>query len=177
VLMTIEHSPPQRRGFYGSIVQIGFPLGMVIGTASFFALAKLDDTQFTRWGWRLPFLASAALVIVGTFIRLRIEETPDFTRNVREGKIVRFPLLDTIRRHPKDLFIGLGARITEMSWIYVITTRRKLRQRLQVPLRGAIGPSRSCLRADRCVEPAESLQRLTTASSRCPRASSCSRSG
>jgi MHS family shikimate/dehydroshikimate transporter-like MFS transporter len=121
VLMTIEHSPPQHRGFYGSIVQIGFPLGMAIGTASFFALAKLDDTQFTRWGWRLPFLASAALVIVGTFIRLRIEETPDFTRNVREGKIVRFPVLDTIRRHPKDLFIGLGARITEMSWIYVIT--------------------------------------------------------
>jgi MFS transporter, MHS family, shikimate and dehydroshikimate transport protein len=121
VLMAIEHSPPHRRGFYGSIVQIGFPLGMAIGTASFFALAKLDDAQFVSWGWRLPFLASVVLVVVGTFIRLRVEETPEFKRNVREGKIVRFPALDTIRRHPKDLLIGLGARITEVSWIYVIT--------------------------------------------------------
>jgi MFS transporter, MHS family, shikimate and dehydroshikimate transport protein len=121
VLMVIEHSPVHRRGFYGSIVQIGFPLGMAIGTASFFALARLDDAQFTSWGWRLPFLGSAALVVVGSFIRLRIQETPDFKRNVREGRIVRFPVLDTIRRHPKDLLIGLGARITEVSWIYVIT--------------------------------------------------------
>jgi MHS family shikimate/dehydroshikimate transporter-like MFS transporter len=121
VLMVIEHSPLDRRGFYGSVVQIGFPLGMAIGTASFFALARLDDAQFMNWGWRLPFLGSAALVVVGTFIRLRIEETPDFLRNVQEGTIARFPVLDTIRRHPKDLLIGLGARVTEVSWIYVIT--------------------------------------------------------
>jgi len=121
VLMVIEHSPPNRRGFYGSIVQIGFPLGMAIGTASFFALARLDEAEFMSWGWRLPFLASALLVAVGTFIRLRIDETPDFKRNVRDGHIARFPVLDTLRRHPKDLLIGLGARITEVSWIYVIT--------------------------------------------------------
>ncbi len=121
VLMTIEHSPAHRRGLYGSIVQIGFPLGMALGTVSFFALARLDDAQFMSWGWRLPFLASAGLVVVGTFIRLRIDETPDFRRDRREGKLVRFPVLDTIRRHPKNLLIGLGARITEISWIYVIT--------------------------------------------------------
>jgi MFS transporter, MHS family, shikimate and dehydroshikimate transport protein len=121
VLMVIEHSPPNRRGFYGSIVQIGFPLGMAMGTASFFALATLDDARFMSWGWRLPFLASAVLVAVGTFIRLRVEETPDFERTVREGHIARYPVFDTIRRHPKDLLVGLGARITEVSWIYVIT--------------------------------------------------------
>ena len=121
VLMAIEHAPPEKRGYYGSIVQIGFPLGMALGTASFFALAYLDNAQFMSWGWRVPFLASALLVVVGTFIRLRIEETPDFKKNVREGKIARFPVLETIKRHPKDLLIGLGARITEISWIYVIT--------------------------------------------------------
>ena len=126
VLMVIEHSPPNRRGFYGSIVQIGFPLGMAIGTASFFALARLDDAQFMSWGWRLPFLGSAVLVVIGTFIRLRLEETPDFKRNVREGHIVRFLVLETIRRHPKDLLIGLGARITEVSWIYVSNFRPEL---------------------------------------------------
>jgi MFS transporter, MHS family, shikimate and dehydroshikimate transport protein len=121
VLMAIEHSPARRRGFYGSIVQIGFPLGMALGTASFFALAQLDDAQFLSWGWRLPFVASAALVVIGTFIRLRIDETPEFRRVVREGNRARFPVLEAIRGHPKDLLIGLGARITEISWIYVIT--------------------------------------------------------
>ena len=74
VLMATEYSPSHMRGFYGSMVQIGFPLGMALGTASFFALAYLTDEQFTSWGWRTPFLASAALVVIGIFIRLRIEE-------------------------------------------------------------------------------------------------------
>ena len=121
VLMAIEHAPAHKRGFYGSIVQIGFPLGLALGTLSFFALAYLDEAQFMSWGWRLPFLASALLVVVGTYIRLRVEETPDFERNVREGTIERFPVFETLRRHPKDLLIGLGARITEISWIYVLT--------------------------------------------------------
>jgi MHS family shikimate/dehydroshikimate transporter-like MFS transporter len=121
VLMAFEHSPPERRGFYGSIVQVGFPLGMALGTASFFALASLDDAAFMSWGWRVPFVASALLVVIGVFIRLRIPETPEFERNVREGTIARFPVWEAIVRHPKDLLLGLGARITEISWIYVIT--------------------------------------------------------
>ena len=121
VLMATEHSPPDKRGFFGSLVQIGFPLGMSLGTASFFALAYLDDKQFMSWGWRIPFLASAVLVAIGIFVRLRVDETPDFKRLKREGKIERIPALEVIRRHPKDLLIGLGARITEISWIYVLT--------------------------------------------------------
>jgi MFS transporter, MHS family, shikimate and dehydroshikimate transport protein len=121
VLLATEHSPAHRRGFYGSIVQVGFPLGLALGTASFFALANLSDQQFASWGWRIPFVASAALVVIGIFIRLRIEETPDFKRVVSEGRIVRLPVLQTILQHPKDLLIGLGARITEISWIYVLT--------------------------------------------------------
>ena len=121
VLMTTEHSPSYMRGFYGSIVQIGFPLGMALGTASFFALAYLSDGEFTSWGWRIPFVASAALVVIGVFIRLRIEETPDFKRLLRDGNVSRFPVIETMWRHPKDLIIGLGARITEISWIYVLT--------------------------------------------------------
>ena len=121
VLMATEHAPADRRGFYGSIVQVGFPLGMALGTASFFALAYLDDAQFASWGWRIPFVASAALVAIGIFIRLRIEETPEFKTVVRNGEVARLPVLQTILRHPKDLLIGLGARITEISWIYVLT--------------------------------------------------------
>ena len=94
---------------------------MSLGTASFFALSYLDDKQFMSWGWRIPFVASAALVAIGTFIRLRIDETPDFKRVVREGKVSRMPVLEAVRRHPKEILIGLGARITEISWIYVLT--------------------------------------------------------
>jgi MHS family shikimate/dehydroshikimate transporter-like MFS transporter len=121
VLMVTEHSPSDKRGFYGSMVQIGFPLGMALGTASFFALAYLSDEQFTSWGWKIPFLASAALVVIGVFVRLRMEETPDFKRVISDGLIVRYPVIEAIWHHPKDLIIGLGARITEISWIYVIT--------------------------------------------------------
>ena len=69
----------------------------------------------------MPFVASSMLVIIGLFIRLRIEETPDFKRVLREGEVVAYPVMETILNHPKDLLIGLGARITEISWIYVIT--------------------------------------------------------
>src|SRR5579863_2623224 len=93
VLMATEHSPPAKRGFYGSLVQIGFPLGMALGTASFFALAYLSDEQFLSWGWRIPFVASAALVVIGVFVRLKIEETPEFRRVLREGRIARLPVL------------------------------------------------------------------------------------
>src|SRR5271169_4242980 len=96
VLMATEHSPPEKRGFYGSMVQIGFPLGLALGTASFFTLANLSNEQFMSWGWRLPFIGSAALIVIGVFIRLRIPETPDFEHVVREGTVVRFPVLETI---------------------------------------------------------------------------------
>ncbi|TAM87422.1 MAG: MFS transporter [Candidimonas sp.] len=121
VLMAIEHAPEEKRGFYGSVVQIGFPLGMALGTISYFSLAFLDNAQFLSWGWRLPFLASALLVVVGTYVRIHIDETPDFEQSVRRGEIERFPVWQAIRRYPKDILIGLGARITEISWIYVLT--------------------------------------------------------
>lgn len=121
VLMAIEHSPSEKRSFYGSIVQVGFPLGMALGTASFFALAFLDNAQFMAWGWRVPFVASAVLVVVGTYIRLHVEETPDFEESRKAGEIERYPVWQTLVQHPKEVIIGLGARITEISWIYVIT--------------------------------------------------------
>ena len=81
---------------------------MALGTASFFALASLSDQQFMSWGWRVPFVASAVLVVIGIFVRLRIDETPAFKRVLREGNVARLPVLDTILHHPKDLMIGLG---------------------------------------------------------------------
>jgi len=121
VLMAVEHAPARRRGLYGSLVQMGFPIGLALGTFSFLLLALLPDEQFMAWGWRLPFLLSAVLISVGMWIRLRVPESPEFEKAKEEGEIVRFPVWEAIRRHPKNLLIALGARITELSWIYVLT--------------------------------------------------------
>lgn len=121
VLMAVEHAPRNRRGLFGSVVQLGFPVGLALGTFSFFLLALLPEAQFMAWGWRIPFLLSAVLVCVGLFIRLRISESPEFQKAKDQGAIVRYPVLEVLRRHPKNLFIALGVRITELSWIYVLT--------------------------------------------------------
>ncbi|MBB6377434.1 MHS family shikimate/dehydroshikimate transporter-like MFS transporter [Pseudonocardia eucalypti] len=121
VLMAVEHAPRGRRGFYGSVVQVGFPVGLGLGTFSFFLLALLPDEQFLAWGWRLPFLLSAVLVSVGLFIRLRVPESPEFERARNSGELVRFPVWQAVRRHPRSVLIGLGVRLTELSWIYVLT--------------------------------------------------------
>ncbi|MBN9113023.1 MAG: MHS family MFS transporter [Pseudonocardia sp.] len=121
VLMAIEHAPRNRRGFYGSLVQIGFPVGMALGTFSFLLLALLPEPHFLSWGWRIPFLVSAVLVVVGLVIRLKVTESPEFEASREKGELVKYPVWEAVRRHPKNLLIGLGARITELSWIYVLT--------------------------------------------------------
>jgi MFS family permease len=76
--MAVEHAPPQRRGFYGSWPQAGAPLGTLLATGAFFLVSLLPGDAFLTWGWRLPFLASAILIIAGLIIRLRITESPAF---------------------------------------------------------------------------------------------------
>ena len=80
VLMAVEHAPPGRRGYYGSWPQVGVPAGLVLSTAVFSVFARLPEAQFLSWGWRVPFLLSALLVIVGLLFRVRILETPAFTK-------------------------------------------------------------------------------------------------
>lgn len=86
VLMVIEHAPAGRRGFYGSLVQVGFPLGIAASTGTFLYMSQaMNEADFLAWGWRLPFLLSALLIALGLFIRLRLQETPAFAQVQREG--------------------------------------------------------------------------------------------
>src|SRR5690606_15216344 len=81
VLLATENAPPGRQAWYGMFPQLGAPLGFILSSGVFLLLTRqLDDGQFMAWGWRVPFLASAALVLVGLYVRLRIEETPSFRR-------------------------------------------------------------------------------------------------
>src|ERR1700759_1694378 len=77
-LMVLEHAPTDKRGFYTSFVQIGFPIGLVLATLVFGLVAKLPDADFASYGWRIPFLVSIVLLGIGTFIRSRVPETPVF---------------------------------------------------------------------------------------------------
>jgi len=85
VLMVVENAPNGRRGYYGSLVQVGFPLGIAASTGVFLLISQLPEAQFLAWGWRLPFLVSIVLVGVGLFIRLRLTETVAFKRVQDQG--------------------------------------------------------------------------------------------
>ncbi|MGE0823930.1 MAG: MFS transporter [Candidatus Binatia bacterium] len=119
VLMAVEHAPAGKRGFYGSWPQVGVPAGLLLSTGVFALVSRLPEEQLLAWGWRIPFLLSLLLVGVGLFIRLRITETPAFNRIQESGTIVRIPLLDAIRSHPRNILLAMGARLAENGVFYI----------------------------------------------------------
>jgi MHS family shikimate/dehydroshikimate transporter-like MFS transporter len=120
-LMVLEHAPQHQRGLYGSLVQIGFPIGLVSASAVFSLVSLLPDADFKAWGWRIPFLISTALVGVGVFVRARLPETPIFEDIKTRGKIVRSPLVEMVLRNPRNFLIAIGLKISEVSWVYMLT--------------------------------------------------------
>src|ERR1700722_3422627 len=121
VLMVIEHAPVSRRGLFGSLVQIGFPAGIATSTAAFLLLSNLPADDFLSWGWRLPFLASAILVVIGLFVRLRLAETPAFERIKERAALARMPLVEVVAKQPRNFLIAIGLKISEVAWVYVLT--------------------------------------------------------
>lgn len=114
VLLVVEHAPEDKRGFYGSWVQIGALSGLLLGTGAFaIATTMLTQEQFLAWGWRVPFLISIVLVGVGLFIRLKILETPVFSQIKEEGTEAQMPIIEVFRNYPKNILITMGARLSE----------------------------------------------------------------
>jgi len=123
VLMAVEHAPENRRGFYGSWPQLGAPLGLVLGTLVFSVFSSLmSDAQFNAWGWRLPFLFSIILVVVGLWIRMTIAESPEFQKIKAEKQEVKMPIIDAIRLHPMNILLAMGARFAENGFFYIFAT-------------------------------------------------------
>lgn len=120
VLMAVEHSSKGRRGFHGSWPQMGVPAGLLLSTGVFALFSTvLSEQQFLAWGWRIPFLLSTVLIAVGLFIRLRIIETPAFSKLKETGTEVRFPLRDLLREHPRNLLVGMGMRFAQNVLFYL----------------------------------------------------------
>jgi metabolite-proton symporter len=123
VLMAVEHAPENRRGFYGSWPQLGAPLGLVLGTLVFSIFsAVMSDAQFAAWGWRLPFLFSIVLVVVGLWIRFTLAESPEFQKVKDAKEEVRMPIVDAIRMYPKNILLAMGARFAENGFFYIYAT-------------------------------------------------------
>ncbi|MBA3472670.1 MAG: MHS family MFS transporter [Rubrobacter sp.] len=120
-LMVVEHAPPDRRGFYGSWPQMGSSAGNLLAAGSFAAVSALPEEQFLAWGWRIPFLLSAILIVVGLFIRLKIAETPAFDRMKEAGAEARMPIIEAVRNYPKSILLVIGMRVAENACGYIFS--------------------------------------------------------
>ena len=110
VLLVVESAPEGKRGFFGSFPQLGVPIGLLLSTGVFALVSKLPNDQFLAWGWRIPFLLSVVLIGIGLFIRLRVIESPMFEGVKASGTVVKAPLIELLKRYPKQIVLALGTR-------------------------------------------------------------------
>ncbi|HEX4249162.1 MAG TPA: MFS transporter [Pseudonocardia sp.] len=119
-LMAVEHAPLGKRGRYGSAAQIGVPGGLILAQAMFFLISNtVTGPQFTSWGWRVPFLVSIVLVVLGLFVRLKVEESPVFRSLRDEQARSRVPVVDVFRERGKELFLASVSFIANTAIGYV----------------------------------------------------------
>lgn len=106
VLISSEHAGPRRRAVYGSFAQMGLPVGVFLSNLAFLLVARMDDDRFQSWGWRIPFLLSAVLVVVGVLVRRKVEDAVEFEELKQSDRVSRMPFLDLLRRQPRNLVFG-----------------------------------------------------------------------
>jgi metabolite-proton symporter len=122
VLLAIENAPPGKRAWYGMFPQLGAPIGFLFSGSVFLALSKwLTNEQFFAFGWRIPFLASAALVLVGLYVRLTITETPVFRDALNRREPVKVPMLVVFRKYPRALVLGTLVSLATFVLFYLMT--------------------------------------------------------
>lgn len=121
ILMAVEHAPKHKRAFYGSWPQAGVPAGSVLSSLVFFIVQLMPDEQFFDWGWRIPFLLSAVLVGIGLFIRMKLEESPEFAEVKDTGSEAEVPVFEVVRTSKKSLLIGIFCLVGSNTLFYLAT--------------------------------------------------------
>lgn len=122
LLLAVEYAPKEKRGFFGSVPQMGVTIGLVLGTMTLSVMTLLPEGAFMSWGWRIPFLLSGLLVVFGLWIRKGIAETPSFKKIQESGEIPKVPLVETLRFHWKEVLIAIGAKVVETAPFYIFGT-------------------------------------------------------
>jgi MFS transporter, MHS family, shikimate and dehydroshikimate transport protein len=121
VLLVWETAPAGRRGLFGSLVQVGNPVGRLSATGVFALATRLPEGDFLSWGWRIPFLASALLIVAGLVIRFQIDETPEFQKLRRSKNIAKMPVLEALTKYRRETAIAVGLKVTEVAWVGILT--------------------------------------------------------
>jgi metabolite-proton symporter len=121
VLMAVEHAPARKRAFYGSFPQAGVPAGLVLATLAFLLVERLPEEQMMAWGWRLPFLASAALVFIGMYVRIKVAESPEFETVRRNDRIAERPIVNVLRQEKRSVAVGILTQAASLVPFYLVT--------------------------------------------------------
>ncbi|MES5487252.1 MFS transporter [Bradyrhizobium sp. INPA03-11B] len=119
VLMVVERASTKNRGVLGAVVQIGWPIGNLAAIGIFAALAQVPESDFLAWAWRIPFLISIALVGIGLYIRLQLQETPVFRQIAAKNEVVKIPLAEILARHRRSFFTAIGLKLSEVTYAIV----------------------------------------------------------
>lgn len=123
VVMAVEHAPPGKRGLYGSFPQIGVPAGLLLSTLAFsLASNNMSNETFLAWGWRIPFLLSAVLVLIGLYVRMKLSESPVFLEEViAKEQQEKMPVLTVLREQKKPLLLTIGMKLLQNAVFYIYT--------------------------------------------------------
>lgn len=123
LLLAVEYAPKEKRGLFGAIPQMGVTIGMFLGTGVLTFITSVVSTEaFVSWGWRVPFLLSALLVVFGLWIRKGIDETPSFKQVQESGDIPKLPIVDTLRYYWREVLIAIGGKVVETAPFYIFGT-------------------------------------------------------
>ncbi|WP_455481151.1 MFS transporter [Bartonella sp. B12(2025)] len=123
VLLATENAPPEKRGWYAMFPQLGVPIGLFLSIVVYLGLLYfLDHDELLAWGWRIPFIASIVLMLVGLWVRLSINETVEFKKTLEHKERVRVPIIDVFLKYPRILFLGTFSGMTTFVLFYLVTT-------------------------------------------------------
>ena len=122
VLLATENAPAHKKAWYGMFPQLGAPIGFLISSGTFFILSRtMSESDFISYGWRIPFIASAILVWLGLYVRLKISETPEFVKIINNNERSKVPVADVFVKHTQAITLGTLATITTFLLFYLMT--------------------------------------------------------
>ncbi|RJG02607.1 MFS transporter [Noviherbaspirillum sedimenti] len=120
VVMAVEHAPKNKRGLFGSMPQVGVPLGLLASTAVFSLVSSnMTDEALYSWGWRIPFLLSIVMIVIGMFVRSELHESPAFKEMVEQKEVAKNPAIEVVREQWKTLLVTIGMKMLQNAVFYI----------------------------------------------------------